>query len=367
MRILRVAQKLYPETKGGGAYHVHAMSRDQASLGHNVTVLTVTQGDAEPHIERRDGYDVVRFPSVTEPVGNSISPGVMQFLQQRANRFDIVHAHSHLYFSTNLAAAVRRLGGPPLAITNHGLYSQTAARWLFDVYLRTVARLTFDSADVVFCYTDADRDRLRERDVSTEIAVVPNGIDRGRFSPEGPQSDLLTSEGPTLLFVGRFVDGKRPTDALVAFRRVVRQYPDSHLYFVGKGPLRAQLETQIEKAGLEDHVTLTGTQPYDAMPEIYRSADVLILPSRAEGVPRTVLEAMATDVPVVVSDLPQIRTVVAGGGECVPVGEHTALAQALVHVLDSRADYEPMAATREYEWKRTVRKTTAHLERVSTG
>ncbi len=53
MRILRVAQKVYPEVPGGGTYHVHAMCRDQAAMGHDVTLLTIRHDESLPHVEER--------------------------------------------------------------------------------------------------------------------------------------------------------------------------------------------------------------------------------------------------------------------------------------------------------------------------
>ena len=60
MRILRVAQNLYPAHPGGGAYHIHALSRDQVAMGHDVTVVTLSDDPDRPREETRDGYRVVR-------------------------------------------------------------------------------------------------------------------------------------------------------------------------------------------------------------------------------------------------------------------------------------------------------------------
>ena len=125
MRILRVAQNGCPEVPGGGTYHVHALSLNQAAMGHDVTVVTVPGDKTLPRHEERDGYTVVRRAPTVEVLGNEISVGVARALRN-AGEFDVVHAHSHLYFSTNLAALKRFFGGTPMAITNHGLYSQNA-------------------------------------------------------------------------------------------------------------------------------------------------------------------------------------------------------------------------------------------------
>lgn len=359
MRILRVAQKVYPDVKGGGPYHVHAMSRDQAEMGHDVTVLTVAHDDDLPRHEERAGYTLARFPTTTELLGNDISAGVANYLR-RADDFDVVHAHSHLYFSTNLAAVAARLLDVPFAITNHGLYSQNAPEWLFDFYLRSVGRWTFNQADVVFCYTEEDRKRVQEFGVDSRIEVVANGVDTERFTPDGEESDRIDHDGQVVLFVGRLVEGKRPGDAVEAVSRL----PDdlnAKLYVVGDGPRRDELEDET------DFVEFLGHVPYDEMPAIYRSGDVLLLPSRAEGLPRTVLEAFASATPVVSSHLDHTAPIVREGGETVPVGDIEGYAAALERVLENRRELGEkgrQTVVDEFRWQDTVEQTTAVLESI---
>ncbi|PSQ23042.1 glycosyl transferase family 1 [Halobacteriales archaeon QS_8_65_32] len=365
MRILRIAQKTYPEVVGGGAYHVHALSRDQAAMGHDVTVLTIGDG-GRPRREERAGYTVVRRSATAQAIGNSLSIGVGRFLR-RASDYDVLHAHSHLYFSTNLAALKRRFDATPLAITNHGLYSQSAPEWVFRWYLRTLGRATFDSADAAFCYTDEDAARLREFGVSTDIHVVSNGIDTDRFRPDGPASDRI-SGAPAVAFVGRLVEGKRPGDALSAIERVRETHPGARLFFVGRGPLRAALERRVAERGLGDAVTFLGEVPHEEMPGLYRGADLFVLPSRAEGLPRTVLEALATGTPVVTSDLSQLRPIVEGAGITVPVGDSEGFASALNELAGDPDRYTRYGTQgrerveRDHSWADTVRLTTKHLE-----
>ena len=365
MRILRVAPWIYPDTKGGGDYHVHAMSRDQAAMGHDVTVVTTRSDPSFPRVEETSGYTLYRVPPGVTLLGNELSPGLARFLWHVTDEYDVVHAHSHIYASTNLAAVVRRLGDVPLAITNHGLYSQSAPERLQRWYLRTLGRWTFDQADVVFCYTDVDRERVRELGVTSRIEVVPNGIDTERFTPQGPGSDLIDAEGPAVLFVGRLVDGKRPWLAVEAFAEVLEAYPDAGLYFCGDGPLRGELETQVDELGIGASTTFLGHVPYDEMPKVYRSADVLVLPSRAEGVPRTVLEAKASGTRVVVSDLEHVQPVLSERDSVVDVTDTDATASAIAND-DARkaevADGGREAGVDRHRWRDTVARTTRALE-----
>jgi glycosyltransferase involved in cell wall biosynthesis len=359
MRILRIAQNLYPEVPGGGTYHVHAMSRDQAAMGHDITVLTVSDDESLPRREQRDGYTVVRRPSSIKLLGNAISLSVARFLRETST-FDVIHAHSHLYFSTNLSALKRWCSDVPLVITNHGLYSQNAPEWLFDLYLRSLGRWTFNRADVVFCYTEEDRTRLEEFGVNSRIETVANGVDTERFTAYGPKSDLIDHDGLVVLFVGRLVDGKRPGDAIQA----VSQLPDAldaKLYVIGDGPLREELETG------NDGVAFLGHISYDEMPAIYRSGDVLLLPSRAEGLPRTVLEAFASGVPVVSSHLEHTAPIVQAGGETVQVGDVTAYSEQIEKVIDNRSVYAKRGCRmvlEKFQWQGTVDETTRILREV---
>ncbi|WP_256393051.1 glycosyltransferase family 4 protein [Natronoarchaeum rubrum] len=360
MRILRVAQKLYPDTKGGGQYHVHAMSRDQAEMGHDVTVLTTRDDKSLPRIEETHGYTVVRVSPGVTIAGNDVSPAVAQYLWGvDTESFDVIHAHSHLYFSTNLAALKRRLGDIPLAITNHGLYSQSAPEWVFDLYLKTLGRWTFNRADVVFCYTETDEQRLRDLGVETRIDVVSNGIDTERFRLKGPESDLIDSTGPVVLFVGRLVDGKRPKAVIEVFDDVLEEFTDAELYLCGSGPLRDELEQDIAELEIAESVTFLGHVPYDEMPAVYRSSDVLVLPSRAEGVPRVVLESLASGLPVVCSPLEQLHDVIAGGGALVDPDDKKAFSISVIDSITGGSSHAEFEST--YEWESTVEETTSSL------
>ena len=365
MRILRVAPWIYPDTKGGGDYHVHAMSRDQAAMGHDVTVLTTREDESLPRIEETDGYTILRVSPGVTLLGNDISPAVARYLWHADSEdFDVIHAHSHCYFVTNLAALKRRLGEIPLAITNHGLYSQNAPEKLFSLYLKTLGRWTFNQADVVFCYTDVDKERVRDLGVTSRIEVVPNGIDTERFTPEGPESDLIDAEGPVVLFVGRFAEGKRPWLAVEAFAAVLEEYPDAELYLCGDGALREDLEAQAAELGIGEAVTFLGHVPYDEMPKVYRSGDVLVLPSRAEGVPRTVLEAIASGLEIVMSDLDQVTSELGSRGHIVADRADDSFAEEIFGAIRASNSISGQVEVKKHNWNDTVEYTSQILQQI---
>lgn len=371
MRILRVAQDIFPETVGGAPYHIHALSRDQAANGHDVTVLTVSDEVDEQETVERDGYTLIRQPPRVEILGNQLFTKTIGILRDRAE-YDVAHAHSHLFFSTNVAATYCRVKNIPLAVTCHGLNSQRGPFWFSRAHLRTLGKWTYDSADVTFCYTDVEQSKLREIGVDADIAVVNNGIDTDRFSPSGPEHDrIATADGPAIVFVGRLVDGKRPQDALAAFSTVLERCPDAQLYFCGDGPLRDRLEATVADEGLGDAVEFLGRVQYSDMPSVFRAADLFVLPSRTEGFPRTVLEALSCETPVVSSDLEQTSKIVEQTGATVDVGDVQGLASAVADLVVDQQLLADLGAhgrdivTTRYDWADTVRETTNVLGQVA--
>jgi glycosyltransferase involved in cell wall biosynthesis len=386
LRILRVSSDIHPEVLGGLGLHVHSLSKRQAEMGHDVTVLTSDHGDQSlPRTEVRDGYVLKRHREMARPVDNSIVPGLAKSLWDLAGEYDVVHAHSHLFFSSNVAALVAALTDVPLFVTNHGLFSQSATQWVQEAYLYTVGLKTFEAAERVFCYSETDRDRLQSYGVETPVSVVRNGIDCTTFRPVRDGSEdgagnervgvgneagtgserLLETDGDSLLFVGRLKPGKGVRVLLEAVAELREEFPDATLRVVGDGPLRESLEEYAVECGVADRVTFTRWLSQDDLPAEYSAATVFVLPSLSEGFPRTVLEALACETPVVTTDLPQLESVLDGVGLTVPPKSPGVLASAVGELLADDDRREQMGregrslVTERYSWDRTVERTTA--------
>ncbi|EMA18110.1 LPS biosynthesis protein [Haloarcula amylolytica JCM 13557] len=340
-------------------------------MGHEVTVLTVSEEVEEREVTDQDGYTLIKQPPKLELLGNQIFANTVGDLRGLED-FDVVHTHSHLFFSSNVAALYCRMANIPIAITCHGLNSQRGPFWFSRAHLRTLGKWTYDSADVTLCYTDVEQSKLRDLGVDADIAVVNNGIDTNRFSPAGQtHPDIANQSGQAIVFVGRLVDGKRPQDVLAAFDTVRERCPDASLFFCGDGPLRDSLESTVADEGLTDAVEFLGRVPYQKMPSVFRAADLFVLPSRTEGFPRTVIEALACETPVVASDLEQTSKIVNQTGETVQVGNVEGFATAISDLLsDQRALSElgkhgRAIVTTRYNWEETVQETTEILGQVA--
>lgn len=375
LRILRVAGNLYPEKRGGIGLHVHHMSKNQAEMGHDVVVLTSDHGNRYlPRQEQRDGYKIKRHSEKLNILDNSIVPGLVQSIRSLKGEFDVVHAHSHLFFTTNVTSILNRFSDTPLAITNHGLFSQSAPMPIQKLYIQTVGKWTLNSADLVFCYTEEAKNQARSHGISTDIEIVSNGINGERFSPSGQSYDRMNTDKKVILSVIRLVDGKRPQDIIDAINIVKETHDDVELYLCGDGYLRDELEEHVRTQGLENHITFLGNVDYDKMPQIYRASDIVVLPSENEaGCPRVILEAMATKKSFVISDLDQNSSVLKDAGLTAPVGDVECLAEQIERLLADEQLRETIGkrgrelVSNEFNWQKTTEETTAAIERLVNG
>lgn len=359
MNILRVVAHLYPSSVGGVELHAHEMSKEMAKLGHNVTVFT-TALDSNLKNEFTHGYKIRRFKPLMKFLGNSITPTMFFDIEFEKNNFDIIHAHSHLNFSTNLSVLSRKMGYIPLVITNHGLNSQTAPEWFQNLYTATVTKWTFGVADKIICYTKTEKQKLIDLGIKPKkIAVIHNGIDIDMFIP----GNNLSQNNVQLLWIGRFIHGKGVDYLIEAFKLLTSKHSDLKLLMIGRGPDKERIKAKIQALKLDRCITIKDFIPNDEIVKLYQSCNVFVLPSLEEGVPRTILEAMSCGVPVVCSNLPQLVDIVKDGGFLVPTKDPQALADKLSDILSDETLAAKMGQSgreniiRNYSWKDTVEKT----------
>ena len=136
-----------------------------------------------------------------------------------------------------------------------------------------------------------------------KVRVIPNGVDYAAFANCSQIWDRQTVNGripqdaPIVLFVGRLSPQKAPEVFLEALATIFQQHPEAHAVLVGEGPLQASLEQQADDLSIRDRTHFLGRR--GDIPALMKSATLLVLPSRWEGMPNVVLEAMASGLPVV--------------------------------------------------------------------
>ena len=245
----------------------------------------------------------------------------------------VVHAHM---IHANLLARITRLfvSIPALICTAHNITEGGRAREL-------AYRLTDPLADLTTQVSEACRQRYIQVGAVPphKIISIPNGIDTSRFQPSPTIRQAVREQlgcAPDAfvwLTVGRLEPVKNHLGLLSAFREVAAVHPHARLLIAGQGPLQAATEQRIVELGLADRVRLLGLRR--DIPDLLNAADAFVLPSLWEGMPLTLLEASATALPIVATDVGGNSEVVLESktGYLVPVRDTAALAEAMLRVM----------------------------------
>ena len=330
-----------------------------AAAGHSVGVTCLLGEGPLADELRAAGHRVTVVP--TPGLRTNVRPTQLAGWLS-TERPDVVHVHSGAWLKGVRAA--RLAGVRRVVFTEHGL--NDVEPWYNLVLKRCGGWLT----DCVVAVSDPLREYLvgRVGIPASKVVVIPNGVDAARFRPGVSAGELRARFGigaaPLVGHVARLAPVKNQPLLVDAFARVRERVPDARLVIVGDGPERPTIEAQIRGRGLSDVVHLAGE--LRDVPAILREFDVFALPSRAEGTSMSVLEAMASGVPVVASAVGGTPALVDQGrcGVLVPPNDPDALAAALADLLLAserrrelarlarariEAEYDEAAVARRYE------------------
>jgi phosphatidylinositol alpha-1,6-mannosyltransferase len=355
--------------RGGGETRHLAWAQELAAMGVEVEIIT-----GGPLLLGAPRHHVTEFPGTTTMLRSPYARDfVYRFQHQRgfgrltmtalhvdeewfcrlawrriaaragSARPDVVHAHA-----LHQAARLRTgpVGNVPVVINLPGA---PHLRYLAD--LREADALVADgwAADHLPAVLGRAVDRVQK------------GVDSERFRPSGAnhRQALELADKRVILTVARLVPIKNVALLIDALAIVRRRVPGIHLLVVGEGPESEALKRQTAALGLSGAVTFAGYVPHAETPAFYRSGDVFGLSSDFDNSPNAVLEAMASELPVVATDVGGVRGFVADriGGAVVPPGDAAALAAGLERYLTSPAAAREAGAdnraraTSEFSWR----------------
>lgn len=279
------------------------------------------------------------------------------------HRPDIVHLHG--YKATILAGFLAGIARTPAVATFHTEAKRAVG---LDTYVRIETRVLRRLRGVV-AVSEPIRSELRERGVRADrIHVIPNGIEDSHDPKARGNGEHPTKVGPRLLFVGRLVEGKNVDLLIQAVADLRAEFPDLELEIAGEGPERSHLEAHARELGVGRQVRFLGF-----VEEVPLSrCDCFVLPSRTEGMPISVLEAMSAGLPILSTAVGSVPSVVRDGREAVlvPPDRCDALVSGLRAILADPSLQQRLgrAARRrfeqEYTAQRMAQRYSAFYDRV---
>ena len=285
-----------PPFRGGKERQAHLLGCALRDLGVSVRVLTLKYGADQP--DNFEGIAVTRC---------SANASRFAVIPRHLNRWradcNICHVHTPSRIGIYVGLAARLLGYRVIfkIPDEHETMRHGRRRRLWCASLRAFHR--------ILVLDERTRREYETARVPPErIVLASNGVaGRARRRPN-PENGRPVQ----LLFLGRFVNQKGCSDLLAVAQLLKAGETGWHLTMMGSGPLEAELRATIATSGLSDRVTL---KPWrDDVDAVLREADVLVAPSRHEGMPNVVLEAMSVGLPVVATDVGAVARVLGQEG-----------------------------------------------------
>ena len=281
----------------------------------------------------------------------------------------IIHAHSHLFLPTFTAVKTAKNLKTPIIVTIHGLMAKrnllvNTAQY---IYLYTIASWIFKHATKIICLTKSDaQETIKYGCPPEKIKIIPNAVDTDLFKPRNTQK-----EENSIIWIGRLVPEKGLIYLLKALNIIVNKYKIKvKAIIVGDGPQKPELLDLIHKYDLSQYVHLTGILNKKEVAHILNKAQLFVLPSLKEGLPKALLEAMASGLPAIASNISGINEVIKNhyNGLLVQPQNPQQLAEAITYLLSNPTLIKKLGANarksiiRKYSWLHIL----AKLDQVYT-
>ena len=364
----------FKQYKYGGAEIVaYQLVVNMAQRNHEINVFT-TSVDSKNHIEKYKNIKIYRYGKNFKVGHSIISFGMFQ--KPIKYQVDIIHVHSSVAIAGIAAMRYAKRKNTPLVLTHHGDVQESYGGVLRRVGVffcnKYLINKVLSHADVIISpseyYIDESRFLGKYRD---KIVVIPNGINIEDFdvpySKEECREKLgLSINKNIILFVGNLIPYKGPDVLVKAMSRVVKEVPDVELVFVGSGKMREELKKLSKKLQIEKNVKFTGFVKESLKSLYYKAADVFCLPStlNTEVFPIVLLEASASGLPMVVSDLDTFKCIIEEGynGLFTKRRDENNLADAIIYLLENEDMREKMGKNgrekvEDYSWERIAEET----------
>jgi glycosyltransferase involved in cell wall biosynthesis len=319
LRVLQVVPA-FSNPFGGPVTVVRSVSKELAKR-HEVTVYTTTaldsKHDFKPKEEEIDGYRVVYFDRTLKELCYSgmfgqlnLSFDMMKAIKRNLKRFDIVHVHSWQQFPDILVHHYATMYGVPYVLQVHGsiprIMTKKKLKWIYDILFGYSA---LRDASKVIALSQVEAKQYNSMNVPRKkIEVIPNGIDLSEYSRLPSKGCFrrkfsIDDDEKIVLYLGR-IHRIKGIDILVnAFANTLGKLENTRLAIVGPDDgYLSDLEALIKALKIANNVLISGPLYGRDKLKAYVDADVYVLPSRYETFPMSILEAVACETPIILTE-----------------------------------------------------------------
>ena len=302
MKIAILVGLFPPKWLAGTEIATYNLADHLTQRGHEVHVIT-SHDAGLPELSKEKGFYIHRIAWPKIHIIGIITFWAKICMIIQKIKPDIVHAQS-LPTGIPAWAAKKHLKIP------YVVWGQGSDIYLPGSFIRMVSKTILKNADAVLALTENMKQRMLEI-CNRDISVVPNGIGLERFNTTSGRKKEGNSK--TIIFVGRLHPVKGVSYLIEAMAIVQREIPDAKLILVGDGVERSRLEGLSKKLDLNGCIQFVGQVQQERIPTLLQQADLFALPSLSEGFPVVILEAMATGLPIVATNVGGIPDILEEG------------------------------------------------------
>jgi len=369
MHILVLATEYPPRTSGIGNV-ASSLVQQLERMGHSCTVCSPSGRDIQ-----LGSHDLIERTGIL---------GLLHFWLQVSHHFedniyDAIWIHQPLFLrgvafqnavytihTTYRGEYANRVGSPILQS-----YKKTASLIERSCLRKLGAPSPFTVIDPAVC-SELEAIGIQ----SSQVHHIPNGVDSTIYKPSRDNSDLraqfeLPEEGRIILSLGRLTPQKQPEVMVDLYSRIEGRSEDVTLAIAGTGELLERVKARVRSKGLES-VKFLGYVPESDKPDLYACADYYIMTSRYEGQPLSLLEAMSSGLPCIVSDIPNLRMVRdARCGITIQLKDIGQDSEAIISYLESDTDQDSIRARehvlQHYDWRLLAERYLKVFEQAAQG
>ena len=319
MRICRIHTALSPKPKGFGI-GLYELSLAQQKINNEIHIITGIRSSTKifsrkyknlifnyiPYFPKFDVFNIL------VPFGFLSSFRLNQLIKNKM--IDLIHTHDYDAFF-----AIKRNNKIPLVTTLHvdkraqyqmiGREGVSYKASIIENFGHPLNQMIWRKSNAIICISRQTMKRLIHiyKIPKSKIYYIPNGVNVKKFNPKTNSSNLKSSlkieqNYPIILLIGRIYVVKGIKEIISAISGIKKTYPKLLLLMIGGVKDKkyfAEVTALVKKHNLTENVRFIGSVPHSLMPKIYKTADIFILPSYAEGMPKVVLEAMASQLCVI--------------------------------------------------------------------
>jgi glycogen(starch) synthase len=371
MKILK-ATPYYPPHWGGMEVIAGFVASGLRRRGHQVKVVTTQTFNGQQ--ENENGIDLHRVPITFRVFNTPVSVKAFGLINELAQDVDLIHAYAYPVFFSDISAYIASKIKVPFVLEwvidprQALVYKENMfAKFVTDFYMNIQGSRVFRKATVIITLSENYKQYLVSKGLpQKKIETIPCGIDTQLFNPKVSPIGLGDNYEFMILYVGRISSQKGLDVLLKAFPEILREHPDTLLVIIGlcdQPDFWRKLQYYLKN--VKDHVQFLGSMPQNLLAKYYKTADLLVFPSRYESFGMVPLEASACGTPVVSSFAGAVEDATKKVAYLVENDKPSHLAKAVNYLLsnaDLRKKMGWQAAelvAKEYSWETALDKYEA--------